>query len=49
MPVLIGTSGYQYRHWLDAFYPRRPRVADDLAFYAASTARRSALQTVAHG
>ena len=35
MPVLIGTSGYQYRHWLGRFYPRRPRLADDLAYYAA--------------
>lgn len=21
MPVLVGTSGWQYRHWRDAFYP----------------------------
>jgi uncharacterized protein YecE (DUF72 family) len=35
MPVYIGTSGYHYRHWLGRFYPRRPRPADDLAFYGA--------------
>ena len=21
MPVLVGTSGWQYRHWRDVFYP----------------------------
>lgn len=35
MPVLIGTSGWQYRHWLGRFYPRSPRPPDDLAYYAA--------------
>jgi uncharacterized protein YecE (DUF72 family) len=35
MTVYIGTSGWQYRHWLGRFYPRKPRVDDDLAFYAA--------------
>lgn len=34
MPLWLGTSGWQYRHWLGRFYPTRPRVADDLAFYA---------------
>jgi len=34
MTVYVGTSGWQYRHWLGRFYPRKPRVADDLAFYA---------------
>ena len=35
MPLYIGTSGWQYRHWLGRFYPRKPRLEDDLAFYAA--------------
>jgi uncharacterized protein YecE (DUF72 family) len=34
MTVYVGTSGWQYRHWLDRFYPRKPRTPDDLAFYA---------------
>lgn len=34
MTVYVGTSGWQYRHWLDRFYPRKPRLPDDLAFYA---------------
>jgi uncharacterized protein YecE (DUF72 family) len=35
MTVYIGTSGWQYKHWRDRFYPRTPRVPDELAFYAA--------------
>jgi uncharacterized protein YecE (DUF72 family) len=31
--LYVGTSGWQYGHWLGRFYPR-PRVHDDLAFYA---------------
>jgi uncharacterized protein YecE (DUF72 family) len=34
MPVYVGTSGWQYRHWGGRFYPRRPAPADDLAYYA---------------
>ena len=34
MPVYVGTSGWQYKHWLGRFYPRKPKPADDLAFYA---------------
>lgn len=34
MTVYIGTSGWQYRHWLGRFYPRRPRASDELAYYA---------------
>lgn len=34
MTVYIGTSGWQYRHWLARFYPQKPRTRDDLAFYA---------------
>jgi uncharacterized protein YecE (DUF72 family) len=34
MTVYIGTSGWQYKHWLERFYPRKPRVSDELAFYA---------------
>jgi uncharacterized protein YecE (DUF72 family) len=33
--VHIGTSGWQYKHWLGRFYPRDPSPEDDLAFYAA--------------
>jgi uncharacterized protein YecE (DUF72 family) len=35
LTVWIGTSGWQYRHWLGRFYPDRPRIDDDLAYYAA--------------
>jgi uncharacterized protein YecE (DUF72 family) len=35
MPLFVGTSGWQYRHWVGRFYPRGPRPADDLVFYAA--------------
>ncbi|MDX6646641.1 MAG: hypothetical protein QOK40_2368 [Miltoncostaeaceae bacterium] len=35
MPVLIGTSGWQYRHWRETFYPRGVRQADWLAYFAA--------------
>jgi len=35
MPLYIGTSGWQYRHWLGRFYPRDRRPHDDLAYYAA--------------
>ena len=34
MTVYVGTSGWQYKHWLGRFYPRNPRVGDELAFYA---------------
>lgn len=34
MPLYIGTSGWQYKHWLGRFYPRDPRPNDDLRFYA---------------
>jgi uncharacterized protein YecE (DUF72 family) len=35
MPLYVGTSGWQYRHWAGRFYPRRPAPDDDLAHYAA--------------
>jgi uncharacterized protein YecE (DUF72 family) len=34
VPVLIGTSGWQYRDWRETFYPRGVRQADWLAHYA---------------
>ena len=34
MTVFIGTSGWQYRHWLGRFYPQKPRARDELAYYA---------------
>lgn len=33
MTVYIGTSGWQYKHWLDRFYPREERRRE-LAYYA---------------
>jgi uncharacterized protein YecE (DUF72 family) len=35
MPVLIGTSGWQYRHWKDRFYPRGVAQKVWLEHYAA--------------
>jgi len=35
MPLLIGTSGWQYRHWRSTFYPRGVAQARWLEFYAA--------------
>ncbi len=32
--VHIGTSGWNYKHWLGPFYPEKMRVADMLRFYA---------------
>ncbi len=34
MPVLIGTSGWQYRHWRETFYPRGVTQGAWLEFYA---------------
>jgi uncharacterized protein YecE (DUF72 family) len=34
MPLLIGTSGWQYRHWRDTFYPRGVAQSRWLEFYA---------------
>jgi uncharacterized protein YecE (DUF72 family) len=34
VPVYVGTSGWQYKHWLGRFYPHDPPPADDLRFYA---------------
>jgi len=34
MPVLVGTSGWQYRDWKGAFYPEKLRQADWLEYYA---------------
>jgi len=34
MPVLVGTSGWQYRHWRDAFYPAGVPQRLWLEFYA---------------
>jgi uncharacterized protein YecE (DUF72 family) len=33
MPVLIGTSGWQYRHWRETFYPRGLPQGKWLEFY----------------
>jgi uncharacterized protein YecE (DUF72 family) len=35
MPLLIGTSGWQYRHWRETFYPRGVAQAKWLEFYGA--------------
>ena len=34
MPFLIGTSGWQYRHWRETFYPRGLAQTKWLEFYA---------------
>ncbi len=34
MPVLVGTSGWQYRHWRDAFYPAGVPQRQWLEYYA---------------
>jgi uncharacterized protein YecE (DUF72 family) len=34
MPVYIGTSGWQYRHWRETFYPRGVAQREWLEFYA---------------
>ncbi len=34
MPVLIGTSGWQYKHWRERFYPQGITQATWLEFYA---------------
>ena len=34
MPLLVGTSGFDYRDWRGAFYPRFIRGGDRLAYYA---------------
>ena len=35
MPLLIGTSGWQYPHWRETFYPRGVAQAKWLEYYAA--------------
>jgi uncharacterized protein YecE (DUF72 family) len=35
MPLIIGTSGWQYRHWRESFYPRGVAQSKWLEFYAA--------------
>ena len=35
MPLLIGTSGWQYQHWRETFYPRGVAQANWLEYYAA--------------
>lgn len=35
MPLLIGTSGWQYRHWRETFYPRGVVQGKWLEYYAA--------------
>ena len=35
MALLIGTSGWQYRHWRDTFYPRGLPQRAWLEYYAA--------------
>ena len=32
--IRIGTSGWNYRHWLGGFYPKGTRQSDLLAAYA---------------
>ena len=36
MPLLVGTSGWQYRDWRDAFYPRDVPLSRWLDHYAAT-------------
>jgi uncharacterized protein YecE (DUF72 family) len=38
LPVLVGTSGWQYRSWKGTFYPEKLRQADWLEHYAAGFA-----------
>lgn len=38
MPIFIGTSGWQYRHWRGTFYPPGVAQRDWLEFYAAGFA-----------
>ena len=35
MPLFVGTSGWQYRHWRETFYPRALAQRDWLDFYSA--------------
>jgi uncharacterized protein YecE (DUF72 family) len=35
MPLIIGTSGWQYRHWRETFYPRGVGQGQWLEYYAA--------------
>ena len=35
MPIHVGTSGWQYRHWRDTFYPFGVPQREWLEFYAA--------------
>ena len=32
--IYIGTSGWNYRHWLGPFYPQKFPAAEMLKFYA---------------
>ena len=34
MPLLVGTSGWQYRDWRGAFYPERLPISQWLEYYA---------------
>src|SRR5438552_16579314 len=34
MAVFVGTSGFQYRHWRDRFYPGGVRQSEWLEYYA---------------
>jgi len=34
MPLMVGTSGWQYRHWRETFYPRGVPTSSWLEFYA---------------
>ncbi|HVM30696.1 MAG TPA: DUF72 domain-containing protein [Candidatus Limnocylindrales bacterium] len=34
MPILLGTSGWQYRHWRETFYPRGVPQGQWLEYYA---------------
>ena len=35
MPLIVGTSGWQYRHWRETFYPSGVAQAKWLEYYAA--------------
>ncbi len=35
MPLIVGTSGWQYRHWRETFYPRGVAQREWLEYYAA--------------
>ncbi|MFN8629765.1 MAG: DUF72 domain-containing protein [Chloroflexota bacterium] len=34
MPLHVGTSGFDYPHWVGRIYPKRLAASERLAFYA---------------